>query len=77
LLGPISSSLFGLSSFNVALDGNSQFLGIKGQTTPFSAYDNADASVNLVPEPSTLALAGAFFGVFGIGWAAYRRKAKA
>ena len=60
------------SAVNVALNGSSNLLGTGGQTTDFQAFDNANVTLNVVPEPSSFSLLAAVFGTLALaGW---RRK---
>lgn len=52
--------------------GSGSLLGRGGATTPFDSFSNVDFSVNLVPEPSSIALAG--LALLAAGGVARRRK---
>jgi len=52
--------------------GSGSLLGRSGAATPYDSFDNVDFTINLVPEPSTIALAG--LALLGVAAASRRRK---
>ena len=52
--------------------GSGSLLGTGGLSTPYDSFNNVDFTINVIPEPSTFALAG--LALLGMGFAARRRK---
>lgn len=53
--------------------GSGSLLGVAGATTPFDSFSNVDFAVNVIPEPSVLALMG--LGLLGMGISLRKRNA--
>lgn len=62
----------GASTSGLEFCGSGSLLGRGGASTPYDSFDNVDFTINVVPEPTSVALAG--LALLGLGLTSRRRK---
>lgn len=62
----------GLATSGLEFCGSGSLLGTGGASTPYNSFDNVDFTIDVVPEPASIALAG--LALLGLGFTSRRRK---
>jgi hypothetical protein len=64
ILAPVLTSIFNPLFKTLEMNGSANLLGTQSQSTAWDAFDNADVSINVTPEPLSLLV---WLGMFGFG----------